>query len=70
MKAKITKIEIEDFGTEFANAVIALADAKEKSLLKDRAFALLLRDQTGINLTDCLEVIKALPRLREHYLKK
>lgn len=69
-KGEVKLIEIEDFGAEFADAVIALAAAVRKTPLTNRALALLLKDKTGVSMTDCLAIVYALPNLSAHYLKQ
>lgn len=39
------------------------------SKLKERLILLLLKDMTGISMTDIGEVLKALPKLEQRYLK-
>jgi hypothetical protein len=69
-KETMTQIEVEDFGAELAEAIITMSQAVQKAPLTNRALALLLKDMTGISLTDCLTIVEALPRLAAHYTKK
>jgi hypothetical protein len=65
----MTQIEVEDFGATIAEAIVTISQAVQKTPLTDRAIALLLKDMTGISLTDCMTIIEALPHLAAHYTK-
>lgn len=66
----MTQIEVEDFGATIAEAVVTISQAVQRTPLTDRAIALLLKDMTGISLTDCMTIVEALPHLAAHYTKE
>lgn len=64
------KVEVQDYGASLAEAIIKLSKAIKSTPLTERALGVLLRDLTGVNLTEVMAILRALPRLEQEYLKQ
>ena len=54
---------------DWREAIINIADAVEGTQLTTRALALLIADSSDVTLTQAKEVLNAIPKLRNRYLK-
>lgn len=69
MKKEITQDEMFE---PIVTAIQDVADAVKKiqtSKVKDRVILLLIKDQTGLSLTDIQQVLSAAANLKAKYLK-
>ena len=58
---------------DLAHAIEKMSDLGEsikKSRLSERALLILIKDLTGVKMSDIEHVLDALPRLKERYLAK
>lgn len=72
-KKPIKKVEVLESSLEaIADHVAVIAEVGKmikNSRLKERAILLLLKDATGLSMTDISRVLDALPKLEMKYLK-
>lgn len=72
MSSPITKINIESVTDDLADAILVTSRAMQtlnNGRLSERAVLLLIKDATGLNMTEVKNVVNKLARLREFYLK-
>jgi hypothetical protein len=55
---------------EWREAIVELGNAIENCPLTNRALAILLADCTKVKMTQAKEILDALPKLKQYYLKE
>lgn len=55
---------------DYREAIVEIGNALENCSLNNRAMALLISDSCRVTMTQAMEVLEVLPKLKNRYIKK